>query len=228
MVNSRKPDPNKSEPSKRERFLTMVIIPSISIIVATLTTLYVTSMDSAELRAQFEAGLQRQDEQNRIMNQTLTATLENLQKKSNIQVIVDPLSGMYEINSYSNSVATSENNGTVSQTYQGGDQKLDGVVLIKNRTATFSVVIANVGSNIARIDHISATVVPIEQNNTLGIFAQPDLVVKQNLSPSGQPMEFTYSFLVTDKFAPSGQIFFQIYHDSDKRDYPPIYYEYTV
>jgi hypothetical protein len=210
----------------RKDLLTMVVIPIITAIASIAATLYVASMDDARLQSQFEQSLARQDERNRIMNETLTATLERLQKKSYIQVIVDPSAGFLPFEEKSLSWVVSNNNGTVTQTFQDTDQTVTKLGLVRNQTVSFSVVIANVGSNIARIDHITATVVPDERNDTLKVLSQEDMPIKQNLAPNGQPLEFTYSFNVTEDFVPSGQIIFSIYHDSDKRDYPAFTYEY--
>lgn len=205
--------------SKDERRISNIVIPVASIIASALVSFAIATWNGAELQAQFEQSLTRQDESNRIMNQSLQAQLESLKKKSDIQVIITPIAGVFKLEQFTASSAISNDNGTVSQTFHGAGYSVTKLGLARNNTASFTISIANVGSNIARIDHIVATIVPTEQNDTLKILTLERKPIGQTLAPDGQPHDFSYSFLVKEEYAPEGQILFQVYYGSENKEY---------
>lgn len=204
---------------KDERRISNILIPIASIIASAVVAIIIAAWNSAELQEQFRQSLARQDESNRIMNESLNTQLESLQKKSNIQVIVSPESGVLKVEQQTASWLVSDKNGTYFQEFQDTGYALSKLGLVRNSTATFSISIANVGSNIARIDHVVATIVPIEQNETLKILTLDREPIGQILAPDGQPHNFKYSFPVKEEYSPAGKIVFQIFYKSDKREY---------
>lgn len=214
--------------SKDERRLSNIIIPIASIAVSALLSYGIAIWNTAELKSQFEQNIARQDESNRIMNDSLTAQLKSLEKKSHIQIIVSPSKGVLKEHEESVSWITSNSNGTLSQTFQDARYAVNRLGFVENTTASFEVTIANVGSNIARIDHIVATIAPIEQNNTLPIVTLQRMPIGLNLAPDGQPHEFTYSFPIKEEYGPSGRIIFQVFYDDlEPREYS-FDYEYIA
>jgi hypothetical protein len=214
----------ESKKGKHERRMSNIVIPVASVAISAVISVVIASWANAEVRSQFEQTLAAQEESNQIMRESLLAQLASLEKKSFISVIIKPVDGIRQLTQVS---ATTLQGGNGTNEVQSIGYNVTKLGLVGNRTASFSIEVANVGSNIAWIDHIVATIAPLEQGDTLPIYTLERKPIEMTLSPDGLSYKFIYSFPVKPNFAPSGQIIFQVYLESENKSYNKEYsFEY--
>ncbi|NWG36713.1 hypothetical protein [Nitrososphaera sp.] len=145
-----------------------------------------------------------------VLNKTLDATREGLAKKSFIDVVVVPHVPREDVRSITVTHSASDGLITVSEPEISAEY---GDLILSNPTASFDILVSNFGTNGAFIERYTVNVIPNSEVLTALGVAEENIATY--LKPGEGPITIPLEFNVTKDFAPSGEIVFKIYHNSN-------------
>lgn len=197
----------------------MIIGAVISALIASGTAVGLNTIQEESIKKQIESiktqniilndTLTDQQEQTKILNQTLTNLEKSLERKSLISVKVLPYTEeLY--NSFGAGYKITHGGGIFEREIYPTQS---AIPVIANTTMKFDIIITNVGTDTAVLNGYQVQI--FTEYNPTSIAYQTNFIdIRTILEANSSPKIIPFEIEITPKFAPRGEIFFAVSHDN--------------